>query len=154
MSREERIRLERNFYIIGLCLPCVGAMLFMLISLIPSEMLAKLASPCVFHVVTGLYCPGCGGTRALMALLEGKVLLSICYHPVVAYCVVLYLWFMLSHTIDRLLGCRWNIGMRYRNLYLYLTLAIIIINTAVKDIALTAFHIDLLKLLENADVLI
>jgi hypothetical protein len=29
--------------------------------------------PCVFHLLTGLYCPGCGGTRAILALLAGNV---------------------------------------------------------------------------------
>ena len=29
--------------------------------------------PCVFHKVTGLYCPGCGNTRALSALLHGRL---------------------------------------------------------------------------------
>jgi Protein of unknown function (DUF2752) len=27
---------------------------------------------CVFHKITGLECPGCGGTRALYALLHGQ----------------------------------------------------------------------------------
>ncbi|MBQ2106068.1 MAG: DUF2752 domain-containing protein, partial [Lachnospiraceae bacterium] len=27
--------------------------------------------PCVVQELTGLYCPGCGGTRALKALLKG-----------------------------------------------------------------------------------
>ncbi len=29
---------------------------------------------CPFHKLTGLYCPGCGGQRALHALLHGRVL--------------------------------------------------------------------------------
>ena len=29
--------------------------------------------PCLFHLVTGAYCPGCGGTRALLALLHGRL---------------------------------------------------------------------------------
>ena len=29
--------------------------------------------PCFFHRVTGLYCPGCGSTRALHCLLHGEV---------------------------------------------------------------------------------
>lgn len=29
--------------------------------------------PCVFHAATGAWCPGCGGARALHALLTGQV---------------------------------------------------------------------------------
>lgn len=28
---------------------------------------------CVFYETTGLYCPGCGGTRAFLALTQGRV---------------------------------------------------------------------------------
>lgn len=30
--------------------------------------------PCLFHTCTGIYCPGCGSTRAAHALLHGDVL--------------------------------------------------------------------------------
>lgn len=29
--------------------------------------------PCLFHVITGWFCPGCGSTRALHALLHGRL---------------------------------------------------------------------------------
>ena len=29
--------------------------------------------PCPFHKLTGLYCPGCGFTRLIFALLEGNI---------------------------------------------------------------------------------
>lgn len=47
--------------------------------------------PCLFHLLTGLYCPGCGGTRAIWALLRGDVLKSFCYHPFVLYAVMVML---------------------------------------------------------------
>lgn len=33
----------------------------------------RFAPPCMFHQMTGLHCPGCGGTRAMHALLHGRV---------------------------------------------------------------------------------
>lgn len=41
--------------------------------------------PCLFHLLTGLYCPGCGGTRAVWYLLHGQILKSLQYHPLVLY---------------------------------------------------------------------
>ena len=46
--------------------------------------------PCLFHELTGFYCPGCGGTRAVLALLAGHPVLSFLYHPLVPYCCLLY----------------------------------------------------------------
>ena len=34
---------------------------------------SRLFPPCPFHSVTGLYCPGCGSTRAAHHLLHGRV---------------------------------------------------------------------------------
>ena len=35
---------------------------------------------CLFHEATGLFCPGCGNTRALHALLHGHILMSLRYN--------------------------------------------------------------------------
>ena len=44
--------------------------------------------PCVFRMFTGLYCPVCGGTRAVKALLRGQIGMSLYYHPFVLYLTV------------------------------------------------------------------
>ncbi len=50
---------------------------------------------CVFHAVTGLYCPGCGSLRALHALVHGHVLGAVRLNPLlfvagpVAACLLL-----------------------------------------------------------------
>jgi hypothetical protein len=37
--------------------------------------------PCLFHAVTGLYCPGCGTTRALHALVHGNLPQAMAMNP-------------------------------------------------------------------------
>lgn len=51
----------------------------------------NLNFPCLFHLATGYYCPGCGGTRAIASLLHGQLFRSFLYHPVILYTVFLLL---------------------------------------------------------------
>lgn len=37
--------------------------------------------PCFLRLMTGLYCPGCGGTRAFFALSHGEIGKSIRFNP-------------------------------------------------------------------------
>lgn len=52
------------FLLVGLVL---GTMLFFL-----NPATTDLFPSCAFHKLTGLYCPGCGSTRALHCLLHGE----------------------------------------------------------------------------------
>ena len=36
--------------------------------------------PCAFYRVTGFYCPGCGNSRSVRALLEGRLIDSLRYN--------------------------------------------------------------------------
>ena len=56
--------------------------------------LAKVPD-CAFEKVTGLYCPGCGGTRAVIALFQGHPIKSFLFHPAVPYTFVVYCVFMI-----------------------------------------------------------
>lgn len=42
--------------------------------------LLGIGMPCAFHSLTGLYCPGCGGTRAVRELLYGDLRMSFQHH--------------------------------------------------------------------------
>ena len=59
----------------------------------PSQ--TRFFPPCVFHKLTGLYCPGCGSTRALHQLLHGSVSGALSMNPllVVALPVIVLLHF-------------------------------------------------------------
>jgi hypothetical protein len=50
-------------------------------ALLPMSLLTTGVSFCPFKVVTGLPCPGCGMTRAAIALLHGDPGASFYYHP-------------------------------------------------------------------------
>ena len=102
--------------------------------------------PCIFHELTGLYCPGCGGTRALKALLRGDVVLSFLYHPLVLYCVFVAAIFFVSYMIY------WKTKKPQFHLYLdnnwiYGGLIILIVNFLVKNYLLIVKGIDILALL-------
>jgi|SRR5215208_1651338 hypothetical protein len=66
----------------------------------PSE--SDFYPPCPFHAVTGLYCPGCGTTRALHQLLHGHLgeafglnPLMILMLPYLGYSLLSYVMFSL-----------------------------------------------------------
>ena len=50
-----------------------------------------LAIPCAFHALTGLLCPGCGGTRMFKALLKGDILKAFYYNKFVFLSLPIFL---------------------------------------------------------------
>lgn len=139
--------IEDQLYMIGLCLllaapPLLAAYRFLCV------WLPFLAMPCMLRTVTGYFCPGCGGTRAALALLRLQLWRSFCYHPLVPYAAAVYLWFMISHTVEKLSGHRLRIGMKWNPVWLWAALVILTLNVVVKDGALLLFHVDLLQMLD------
>ncbi len=98
--------------------------------------------PCVLYTVLGLYCPGCGGTRAVNALLHGHFLESLWYHPLVLYTVILFGIFMVSQTLERLKIGKIR-GLKFKEWHLYVALLILVLNCIVKNVLMCAFHITL-----------
>lgn len=99
----------------------------------------ELLPPCLFHEVTGMFCPGCGGTRAVMALAEMNLIKSFFFHPVVLYAAFAYIWFMLSCFLEQR-GRRLKIGFPAIKC-LYIGIAVIIVQFLAKNICLLALDI-------------
>lgn len=89
---------------------------------------------CSFKRMTGFNCPGCGGTRAVFFMFNGKMWESFKMHPIVLYGTTLYIIFMATQTIERLSFGEIKIALHYRDLYLWLALAIIVVNFLVKNL--------------------
>jgi len=99
--------------------------------------------PCLFNLLTGLYCPGCGGTRSVISLIHGYPIASLKYNPIVIYGVAIYAWYMLSNTIELLSKHTIKIGMKYRDFYLWLGLGILLLFCFIRNLLLVAFGIDI-----------
>lgn len=66
-----RVGLAPWILLIGALLPLPGA----------DGKIASLPSLCPFHTLTGVPCPGCGLTRAVVCLCHGRFSESLAFHP-------------------------------------------------------------------------
>lgn len=103
-----------------------------------------LSLPCLFHAMTGLYCPGCGGTRAVGYLLQGRLLLSLRYHPLVLYAVLAAAVEALSFLLAKAWGDR-RFYLGPEKLLVYAAAGIVAANFVVKNFLLIVCGIDLLS---------
>lgn len=132
-----RHTLEDELFLIGLVLPAI---------ILPAVFCVSAFRrffppiPCFFTTVLGIYCPGCGGTRALSALLHGHFLKSVWYHPLIPYGAVLYAGFMLTQGLHRL-GVKKVRPWKFHDWYLGVGIAILIGNFVIKNILRLGFGV-------------
>lgn len=138
--KRKKVTLEQGLYLAGLIAFCLGMpFLFWYIPQVDAGVLP----PCMLNRYFGIYCPGCGGSRAVMALIQGKFLDSLYYHPLVLYGAVLYLAFMLSQTVALLSRGRLK-GLRFHQWFLFGAVFLIVLNCLIKNILKFCFGIDVL----------
>ena len=53
---------------------------------------SRLYPPCTFHMLTGLYCPGCGAGRAMHQLLHGNLLRALDLNPLLVLALPLVVY--------------------------------------------------------------
>ena len=71
---------------------------------------------CPLHALTGLYCPGCGGTRSLTALLHGDFLLAVHENPIVPG-LLLFFVLLWAERAGRAFGKQWRLYPRSRKFW-------------------------------------
>lgn len=54
---------------------------------------------CIFHSVTGLYCPGCGMTRALYQLMHGNLSAALAMNPLLFLFLPFMVYAFLSYAL-------------------------------------------------------
>lgn len=134
---------EKVLYWIGIAILFVTMILVILVKMLDIH-LSEFLPGCLLLRFTGFYCPGCGGTRAVIALFQGQFVKSFFYHPLVIYVAAVGGWYLISHTIEMISKGKYSIGMRYRDIYLYLAAALILINWIVKNLLIFLLGLRLL----------
>lgn len=128
---KEKGDLETELFHIGLVVTAAGIAVGALYYFLLRDRLPEV--PCIMSTVIGLYCPGCGGTRALDALVHGRILLAVWYHPLIPYAAVIMGGFMLTQGLHRL-GLKRIRGWRFHNWYLYGAIVIVAVNFLIKNL--------------------
>lgn len=134
---------EKTLYWIGIAILFVTIVLVILVKVLDIH-LSEFLPGCLLLRFTGFYCPGCGGTRAVAALFQGQFLKSFFYHPLVMYVAAVGGWYLISHTIELISKGKYSIGMRYRDIYLYVAVALILLNWIVKNLLILLLDLHLL----------
>ena len=98
---------------------------------------------CHFLRVTGLYCPGCGATRALAALLSARPLTALRANPGLVSAFFLALWLDLRLGLAAAERLRFSFG-RLERIWSISTATLLIVWAIVRNILLLAFGYDIL----------
>lgn len=144
IKNQQTKTLEEELYLVGLVLLGVAAVTLPILLKFVLPWMDNLQLGCAFWTFLGVYCPGCGGTRAVKALFHGHFLQSLWYHPIVLYCVVLYLTLMFSWTLAKLHLFGVKRGLQFRAGYFYGMLVVIAVNFILKNVLKFCFGIVML----------
>ena len=133
-------KLSRNCFYVCLGLWIGGLILYGVLKGLGLELTQLSPYPCIMLTLCGVYCPGCGGTRAIDSLLHGKIWQSLIYHPLVLYVAILTMAYMISHTLNIVTKGKIK-AMQFRAGYLFLMLGILLVQWLRKNILKFAFGV-------------
>ncbi len=129
---------NREFYFLGKIAFIIGIAGAIAFYVLGEQRLERLPE-CQLRALTGLYCPGCGGTHAVMLLLRGHVIASFLAHPFVPYAVIVYLYFMVNMFVSKHMSREKKIKVINVLPFVYIGIAIILIQWIVKLVCLLAY---------------
>lgn len=95
------IRIKSISKIIKKYKECLIIMTFFLILLLLYFINIKI--PCIFHEITGLYCPGCGITRMLISFIKFRFIEAFNYNELCFIYLILAIAYYIYYFISKLL---------------------------------------------------
>lgn len=91
---KRRLQEGQGFYIAATILLAMGIVFAVVCDVFHLEF--PLSSPCFLDEQLHLYCPGCGGTRALFAMMRLDLVESVLCNPIVLYMAALFLYYYIG----------------------------------------------------------
>lgn len=115
----------------GWCAAGIFAALFLFVR-VTGVPVWKFLLPCPFHALTGRStAPGAAGQEPSSGL-AGKWARSLSCTRLCRMQQLASGWFMISQTIERVSGSRIRIALRFRDVYIWIALLLIVVNCLVK----------------------
>lgn len=144
MNRDSRVFVN-FFYYASIALVFVGVVGFIIFKTtdIKTVTVDRFGN-CMFEDLTGIFCPGCGMTRSMTALIDLKPVKSLLYHvlPICAICCVLYI--IIKETTYRVFGNKRKLlGLNDREIInmIVALIFIVLFQWVFKLVLLFGFHI-------------
>lgn len=125
LQQLNHVSIEECLYRMSLILILGMAVLGALTYYILHVMRWKGITTCFLQQSIGIPCPGCGGTRAVMALMHGRVFEAVYYHAFAVYAIALYTLFFIRHTLWKFTDGKIR-GMKYRNGYVVVAVILLV----------------------------
>lgn len=99
---------------------------------------SRLFPPCLFHKLTGLYCPGCGTLRALHQLLNGNVRQAFRLNPLMILAMPFVLYALTAQALQYLFNKKIPTVLP-KPAWIWTLLVLIILYTIARNIPLHPF---------------
>ena len=136
--QSEDWRGERPIWIIGIILFSLLIGVGIVNRLAP-EFLEQSSPSCFVRQHVGMYCTGCGATRAVLAVLRGQFLQSLYFNVVVMYVIVFYGIYVLRGAVYFISKGKY-MYMKFHTAYVFVGLGIVVVQAIVKNVALFVYH--------------
>ena len=120
--------------VLFVCLFTVG-----IVERVAPGFLEQAAPTCFIRQHVGIYCTGCGATRAVLAVVHGQFLQSIYFNAVVMYVILFYGVYVIRGAIYLLSKGKYRY-MKFHITYVYVGLVIVIVQAIMKNVALFVWH--------------
>lgn len=132
-------RLSRDWRLRLILMACVALTAYMGALYLYFAGPQNIRIPCLFHLVTGLYCPGCGAGRACYSILHGEFLKAFCYNPLMTVLLPLIGIYTAARAVDWIVTGENHIDRKINVKFLTWVLVIVVVYGVLRNIPVFPF---------------